>query len=115
MDAIAVTLASQGRYIGVAPLGTSLTEEQAHQLARSGAQPIVATDADLAGRIAAERDFWMLSCYRLDPSLSTASRRHLTQPTCSPSQAHSAHRRAGSRPTAGRTAHRRAPRQPATR
>jgi DNA primase catalytic core len=67
MDAIAVTLASQGRYIGVAPLGTSLTEEQAHQLARSGAQPIVATDADLAGRIAAERDFWMLSCYRLDP------------------------------------------------
>jgi DNA primase catalytic core len=67
MDAIAVTLASQGRYIGVAPLGTSLTEEQAHQLARSGAQPIVATDADFAGRIAAERDFWMLSCYRLDP------------------------------------------------
>ena len=67
MDAIAVTLASQGRYIGVAPLGTSLTEEQAHQLARIGTQPIVATDADLAGRIAAERDFWMLSCYRLDP------------------------------------------------
>jgi DNA primase catalytic core len=67
MDAIAVTLASQGRYTGVAPLGTSLTEEQAHQLARIGAQPIVATDADLAGRIAAERDFWMLSCYRLDP------------------------------------------------
>jgi DNA primase catalytic core len=67
MDAIAVTLASQGRYIGVAPLGTSLTDEQAHQLARNGAQPIVATDADLAGQIAAERDFWMLSCYRLDP------------------------------------------------
>jgi DNA primase catalytic core len=67
MDAIAVTLASQGRYIGVAPLGTSLTEEQAHQPARSGTQPIVATDADLAGRIAAERDYWMLSCYRLDP------------------------------------------------
>jgi DNA primase catalytic core len=56
MDAIAVTLAGQGRYLGVAPLGTSLTEEQAHQLARLGAQPIVATDADLAGRIAAERD-----------------------------------------------------------
>jgi DNA primase catalytic core len=67
MDAIAVTLASQGRYLGVAPLGTSLTGEQAHQLARIGAQPIVATDADLAGRIAAERDYWMLSCYRLDP------------------------------------------------
>jgi DNA primase len=57
----------QGRYIGVAPLGTSLTDEQAHQLARLGTQPIVATDADLAGRIAAERDLWMLSCYRLDP------------------------------------------------
>jgi DNA primase catalytic core len=67
MDAIAVTLASRGRYIGVAPLGTSLTDEQAQQLARIGRQPIVATDADLAGRIAAERDFWILSCYRLDP------------------------------------------------
>jgi DNA primase catalytic core len=67
MDAIAVTLASQGRYLGVASLGTSLTEEQVHQLARTGMQPIVATDGDLAGRIAAERDYWMLSCYRLDP------------------------------------------------
>jgi DNA primase catalytic core len=67
MDAIAVTLAGRGRYIGVAPLGTSLTDEQAHQLARSGTQPIVATDADVAGHIAAERDFWILSCYRLDP------------------------------------------------
>jgi DNA primase catalytic core len=67
MDAIAVTLASRGRYIGVAPLGTSLTEEQAAQLARTGMQPIVATDADPAGRIATERDYWMLSCYRLDP------------------------------------------------
>jgi len=46
---------------------TSLTDEQAHQLAAIGRQPIVATDADLAGRIAAERDFWILSCYRLDP------------------------------------------------
>ena len=67
MDAIAVTVGSQGRYLGVAPLGTSLTEEQAYQLARIGSHPIVATDADLAGRIAADRDFWMLSCYRLDP------------------------------------------------
>jgi hypothetical protein len=66
MDAIAVTLASHGRYLGVAPLGTSLTDDQAHQLARIGRQPMVATDADLAGRIAAERDFWLLSCYRLD-------------------------------------------------
>ena len=67
MDAIAVTLASGGRYIGVAPLGTSLTDEQASQLAAIGKNPIVATDADTAGRVAAERDFWMLTAYRLDP------------------------------------------------
>ena len=67
MDAIAVTLATCERYLEVAPLGTSLTDEQAHHLARIGRQPIVATGADVAGRVAAERDFWMLSCYRLDP------------------------------------------------
>ena len=67
MDAIAVTLASGGRYIGVAPLGTSLTAEQASELARLGKNPIVATDADIAGRVAAERDFWILTTYRLDP------------------------------------------------
>jgi DNA primase len=66
MDAIAVTLATCERYLEVAPLGTSLTDEQAHHLARIGRQPIVATGADVAGRVAAERDFWMLSCYRLD-------------------------------------------------
>jgi DNA primase len=27
----------------------------------------VATDADIAGRVAAERDFWILTSYRLDP------------------------------------------------
>jgi DNA primase len=67
MDAIAVTLASGGRYTGVAPLGTSLTDEQASQLAAIGKNPIVATDADIAGRVAAERDFWILAPYRLDP------------------------------------------------
>ena len=67
MDAIAVTLAGGGRYIGVAPLGTSLTDEQASQLAAIGRNPIVATDADIAGRVAAERDFWILTPYRLDP------------------------------------------------
>jgi DNA primase catalytic core len=67
MDAIAVTLASGGRYIGVAPLGTSLTDEQASQLAAIGKNPIVATDADTAGRVAAERDFWLLTPYCLDP------------------------------------------------
>ena len=66
MDAIAVTLAGGGRYIGVAPLGTSLTDEQASQLAGLGKHPIVATDADIAGRVAAERDFWILAAYHLD-------------------------------------------------
>jgi DNA primase len=67
MDAIAVTLATAGAYLGVAPLGTSLTTEQAAQLGRLGADPIVATDGDLAGRIAAERDYWLLTPHGLDP------------------------------------------------
>ncbi|WP_036490578.1 MobF family relaxase [Nocardioides sp. CF8] len=67
MDAIAVTLASAGRYLGVAPLGTSLTDDQASQLGGIGRDPIVATDADLAGQVAAERDFWMLTPHGLDP------------------------------------------------
>jgi DNA primase catalytic core len=67
MDAIAVTLAGGGRYIGIAPLGTSLTDEQASQLARIGVNPIMATDADIAGGVAAERDFWILTPHRLDP------------------------------------------------
>jgi len=67
MDAIAVTIASAGRYVGVAPLGTSLTDEQAAQLAAGRRDPIVATDADLAGQVAAERDFWMLAPHGMDP------------------------------------------------
>jgi DNA primase len=67
MDAIAVTLASAGRYIGLAPLGTSLTDEQAAQLEAIGRDPIVGTDADLAGQVAAGRDFWMLTPHGLDP------------------------------------------------
>lgn len=72
MDAIAITLATSGVHVGVAPLGTSLTEEQVAQLARQfqrhGRDPIVATDADLAGQVAAERDFWMLTGMSLDPA-----------------------------------------------
>ena len=67
MDAIAITLASSGRYIGAAPLGTSLTDEQANQLAATGRHPIVATDSDIASRVAAQRDFWILTPHRLDP------------------------------------------------
>ncbi|WP_243763444.1 MobF family relaxase [Allobranchiibius sp. CTAmp26] len=88
LDALAVTLASPGKLIGVAPLGTSLTEEQAQQLAalreHLSAGPsldstcttapfdpwlIVATDndANMSGQVAAERDYWMLAPHDLDP------------------------------------------------
>jgi DNA primase catalytic core len=67
MDAVAVTIASAGLYLGVAPLGTSLTDEQAAQLAAVGRDPITARDADLAGQVAAERDFWMLTPHGMDP------------------------------------------------
>ncbi|MDO5670110.1 MAG: MobF family relaxase [Corynebacterium sp.] len=67
MDAHAITLASHGRYVGLAPLGTSLTSLQATQLASLDRTPIIATDADLAGRLAAERDYWMLTPHGLDP------------------------------------------------
>lgn len=66
-DAIAVTLASAGRYIGTAPLGTSLTVEQAQWLAQLGRDPVIARDGDLAGQTAAERDFWRLTPHGLDP------------------------------------------------
>ena len=67
VDAIAVTLASAGAFVGAAPLGTSLTHEQAAQLATFGIDPIVATDGDLAGRMAAERDYWLITPHLLEP------------------------------------------------
>jgi len=49
VDAIAVTLAPEGRYVGVAPLGTALTDDQAAQLHHLGhRQPVVATDAAIS-------------------------------------------------------------------
>ncbi|MEA5052818.1 MAG: toprim domain-containing protein, partial [Propionicimonas sp.] len=67
VDAIAVTRASQGRYVGVAPLGTNLTSEQATQLRGYGVDPIIATDADVAGQVAAQRDYWVLTPQLLQP------------------------------------------------
>ena len=66
-DAIAVTHASHGRYVGVAPLGTNLTSEQATQLRGYGVDPIIATDADVAGQVAAQRDYWILTPHLLQP------------------------------------------------
>ena len=65
MDALAVTLAGDGAYVGVAPLGTAFTDTQADTLRpylgtdRPGV--IVATDADRAGQQAAHRAFWQLT------------------------------------------------------
>ena len=66
-DAIAITIATGGSHTGVAALGTSLTSQQAAQLRNHDRQPIVATDPDLAGRIAAERDYWLLAAHGLNP------------------------------------------------
>ena len=71
MDAIAVTHTAGGHYVGVAPLGTALTDDQARQLHTLGVQPIVATDNDPAGRAAADRDYWLLAPYRLNPLYAT--------------------------------------------
>jgi hypothetical protein len=57
MDAIAVTLVSQGRYIGVAPLGTSLTDEQAAQLCGRRCSPNCRNRRDVAGRIVNRHGF----------------------------------------------------------
>lgn len=75
MDALAVTIAGQGRFVGVAPLGTSLTEEQAAQLAHAAHEHrvllVVATDADLPGQVAAQRDYWLLAQHNLNPQTIT--------------------------------------------
>ncbi|WP_404388814.1 MobF family relaxase [Humibacillus xanthopallidus] len=70
MDAIAVTLAGGGAFVGVATLGTSLTNQQTAQLAALGRPLVVATDGDLPGRVAAERDFWMLAPNGLAPAVA---------------------------------------------
>ncbi len=71
MDAIAVTLAGDGDFVGVAPLGTAFTDTQADKLrphiGSSKPDPIVATDADAAGQTAAYRAFWQLAARTADP------------------------------------------------
>ncbi|KYF61437.1 hypothetical protein BE11_19015, partial [Sorangium cellulosum] len=58
--------AGQGAFVGVAPLGTALTPEQT-LLLRGGPTPLIATDADSAGHVAAENTFWLLAQHRFDP------------------------------------------------
>jgi DNA primase catalytic core len=71
LDALAVTTASHGRYLGVAPLGTTLTQSQARLLATLHPEPVVATDADPAGRAAAERAYWLLTQHATTPRAAT--------------------------------------------
>ncbi|WP_428535300.1 MobF family relaxase [Propionicimonas sp.] len=70
LDAIAVTLVAGTTHFGAAPLGTSLTVTQAAQLAHLGTQVTVATDADAAGRKAAERDYWTLTSMGISPRVA---------------------------------------------
>ena len=85
MDAIAVTLAGDGDFVGVAPLGTAFTDTQADKLRpHIGAgkpDPIVATDADAAGQKAAYRAFWQLAARTADPNTSSSPTAR-TRPTC---------------------------------
>jgi DNA primase catalytic core len=71
VDAIAVTLAGDGDFVGVAPLGTAFTDTQADKLrpciGTGKPDPIVATDADAAGQKAAYRAFWQLAARTADP------------------------------------------------
>jgi len=76
IDVLAVSLASPD-HVGVAPLGTSLTDTQADSLTAHLTSPrgvLVATDGDLAGQLAAERDYWMLTARGGYP-------KHVTFPT----------------------------------
>lgn len=77
MDAIAVTLASGGEYVGIAPLGTAFSEAQAAKLKpylrTDPSRIVIATDPDSAGWQSAQRAFWRLAALRADPQ-------HLTLP-----------------------------------
>jgi hypothetical protein len=74
---LAITLVGDGQTVGVATLGTALTDRQADLLQphiREGNPGIlVATDNDAAGDQTAERIFWQLTARGDDP-------RRLTQP-----------------------------------
>jgi DNA primase catalytic core len=65
VDALAVTIGSDGTHVGVASLGTAFTDAQANRLrpyigvGRAGV--LVATDADTAGWKAAQRAYWQLT------------------------------------------------------
>lgn len=57
LDALAITLATEGKAVGIAPLGTALTQSQANQIATHTRTVWEATDSDTAGMKAAVKDF----------------------------------------------------------
>ncbi|WP_183097813.1 toprim domain-containing protein, partial [Nocardioides pelophilus] len=74
MDALAITLGSNGDAVGIAPMGTALTVNQirllrAHIDTVNGRDRIaVATDSDPAGWTSAQKAFWHLTAADLDPT-----------------------------------------------
>jgi DNA primase catalytic core len=70
LDAIAVTLAGHNHYVGLATLGTALTQTQAAALGALGVDPVLAPDNDPPGQTAATRNFWRLTPHGLDPQLA---------------------------------------------
>ena len=99
MDAIAVTLATSGEYVGIAPLGTAFTEAQAAKLkpylSDDPSHIVIATDPDSAGWQSAQRAFWRLAALRAAP-------RHLTLPEgIDPADALQRRRQGGAQPTPG--------------
>lgn len=70
LDAIAITAASDNNVIGLAPLGTALTDAQARLLVDAAGhdrQVLLAPDNDPAGLKAAEADYWKLTNAGIDP------------------------------------------------
>jgi DNA primase catalytic core len=72
IDALAITLGAAGSHVGVASLGTALTDRQTNQLLLYiGADKpgvLVATDADGAGWKAAQRAYWQLTARGDNPA-----------------------------------------------
>lgn len=81
-DALAVTLAGDGRAVGLAPLGTALTVAQADELVRAARDQLImyGTDDDAAGTKAAHRDFMMLAARGIDVRRLYALQSHRTHP-----------------------------------
>lgn len=66
-DAMAVSLAGEGQAVGVAPLGTAMSDHQAAKIAaKAGGRVWLANDADKAGLTATDHDFFTLARHGVD-------------------------------------------------